>query len=423
MLTDVQEELLFSIRFGKIPSDFELVSKKNNIGLTIIDYEAVRYLKNDEREYFYALDCPKVVISEFKKNYFIFPIPGIKNVSESGEAGSENLVRMLNEYYYPSPPESPNLNEDDEVRFVTRNRNMLKVLENARKVARYNAHILILGESGTGKDVLARYIHRHSSRMHHTMIKVNCAAIPANLLETEMFGYRKGAFTNAYEDRIGKIQLANGSTLFLDEIGDMDLSLQAKLLRVIETGEVDVIGGLKPANVDVRFVTATNKDIRKAIRSGQFREDLYYRLNVVTFNLLPLRDRPEDIPPLFEYFLQIFNRKYGKKVSAPTKAVYDRILSYSWPGNVREFRHFAERLVLHTNQNKIESETLDMELKSLDWQGTEKTVPLEEYINRQEKMYIEKILLKNENKIKDTALELNVSRTTLFRRMKKLGLI
>ncbi len=220
--------------------------------------------------------------------------------------------------------------------------NLLKVV---RKVAQTEANVLITGESGTGKSLIAKAIHFLSPRKNGPFVSINCAAIPETLLEAELFGYEKGAFTGAFTSKKGKFELADGGTIFLDEIGDLPLVLQPKLLKVIQEKEIEKLGREEPIKVDVRIITATNRPLEELIKKGRFREDLYFRLNIITLHLPPLRERIEDISLLAEYFLYKFNRRYEKEVSF-SPGVVELFKKYSWPGNVRELENLIERLVI-----------------------------------------------------------------------------
>jgi len=220
---------------------------------------------------------------------------------------------------------------------------MQEVYKLIGQVAEKDITVLIRGESGTGKELVARAIYHYSNRSDKPFLPVNCAAIPETLLESELFGHEKGAFTDAQTRRIGKFEQCNGGTIFLDEIGDMSLSTQAKILRVLQENEITRLGNNEPIKVDVRLIAATNKDLEKAIGESKFREDLYYRLNVVTINLPPLRERKEDIPLLVEYFLRRYNRELGKDIVGFNQEAMRKLVGYSWPGNVRELENLVKR--------------------------------------------------------------------------------
>jgi two-component system response regulator AtoC len=229
---------------------------------------------------------------------------------------------------------------------VARSQAMSAVFELARKAARYSTTVLILGESGTGKELIARGIHQQGERAGMPLIPVNCGGIPDTLLESELFGYKKGAFTGADRNKRGIFQEANGGTVFLDEIGELPLSLQVKLLRVLQENEIHPVGESRPVKVDVRIITATSKCLAEEVKRGAFREDLFYRLNVLNITLPPLRERPEDIPHLCRHFLDRFNAKMNKSIQEMHPAVMETLLAYAWPGNVRELENVMERAVL-----------------------------------------------------------------------------
>ncbi len=240
---------------------------------------------------------------------------------------------------------------------VYASKKMEEVIKICLKIADTKTPVLIRGESGTGKELIARALHYNSSRSQGPFVAINCAAIPENLLEAELFGYEKGAFSGAYTTKKGKFELADGGTLFLDEIGDLPLSLQAKLLRVLQDQKVERLGGTTPIKVDVRIISATNKNLEEMIEEGTFREDLYWRLNVVPIYIPPLRERKEDIPVLIEYFLDKFNKEYNKNVKISSESM-KILLNYSWPGNVRELENIIERLVLLTEDGIIKEEDI-----------------------------------------------------------------
>ena len=244
---------------------------------------------------------------------------------------------------------------------VTRDKNMLSIIELLKNVSKSKSSVLIQGESGTGKELFALYIHHHSDRKNMPYIAVNCAAIPHDLLESEMFGYEKGAFTGAIQGRPGKFELANGGTLLLDEIGEMDIHLQAKLLRVLQESEIDRLGGKGPISVDARIVATTNSDIKKQISEGKFREDLYYRLNVIPVRIPPLRERDDDIELLSSFFISKYSRLNGKSKPELSSGALSLLKSYHWPGNVRELENVIDRAVLLGNNGIILPERLYLE--------------------------------------------------------------
>jgi two-component system response regulator FlrC len=238
---------------------------------------------------------------------------------------------------------------------------MAKVIAMADQIAPSDASVMITGESGTGKEVIARYIHRKSKRASGTMISVNCAAIPENLLESELFGYEKGAFTGAASRRIGKFEEADGGTILLDEISEMDMRLQSKLLRVLQEREVDRIGGSKPIKVNIRVLATSNRNMQEAVKKGTFREDLYFRLNVIPLNIPSLRDRKEDIQPLAEYFIDKYSKANGVPVRKLSDASISKLTQYAWPGNVRELENTMHRSVLLASGSIIEPDAIALQ--------------------------------------------------------------
>ncbi|MCS7198747.1 MAG: sigma-54 dependent transcriptional regulator [Caldimicrobium sp.] len=256
--------------------------------------------------------------------------------------------------------------------FYTCEPKLLKILGALEEVAKTKVSVLLIGESGTGKELLARYIHFKSPRREGPFIAINCAALPENLLESELFGYEKGAFSGAAFRKKGKIELAHQGTLFLDEITEMALPLQGKILRVIQEGEVDRLGGYYPIKVDFRLISATNRDIEKEVEAGRFRSDLYYRLNVITVKIPPLRERREDVKFLAKYYLEKFSRLYNKKLTGFTERAWQFLLNYSFPGNVRELKNIIERAVILCGEEKIDVSYLTQPL------GEESSSPVRE---------------------------------------------
>jgi transcriptional regulator with GAF, ATPase, and Fis domain len=237
---------------------------------------------------------------------------------------------------------------------IGRSKAMLKVYKVLEKVVRTNATILILGESGTGKELIARYIHYNGSRAEKPMVSVNCSAFSEALLESELFGHRKGAFTGATENKMGLFELADDGTLFLDEVGDMSAEMQKKLLRVLQDGEIRPIGSKETQKVDVRIIAATNKNLKDMIQAGTFREDLYFRLNVIMIQLVPLRDRPEDIPLLIDYFTNRISEELNRPLKPPGGEILKRFLEYDWPGNIRELENELRRVFILETEYELE---------------------------------------------------------------------
>jgi DNA-binding NtrC family response regulator len=248
--------------------------------------------------------------------------------------------------------------QDKKPTIITTNKAMHRLLEQSRDIADSQASIFIQGESGTGKELFARHIHNHSNRRHKAFVAINCSALPETLLESELFGHEKGSFTGAVTSKKGKFELANHGTMLLDEISEMDIQLQSKLLRVLQEREIDRIGGMEPIPVDVRIIATTNRDIEKQIRDGRFREDLFYRLNVVPFHLPPLRDRRDDIPLLAQHFIEKYNRLDGRNVKGLTEEVVELLTQKPWKGNVRELENVIERALLMCKGDLIQKDDL-----------------------------------------------------------------
>jgi formate hydrogenlyase transcriptional activator len=300
---------------------------------------------------------------------------------------------------------------------------MQNVFQLLSQVAYANSTVLLLGETGTGKELVAREIHQSSPRRDKLMVKVNCAAMPANLIESELFGHEKGAFTGAYDRRIGKFELANKGTLFLDEIGEMPLELQVKLLRALQEKEIERIGANGTIKVDVRIIAATNRNLLKEVQAGRFRSDLYYRLNVFPITLPPLRDRKGDIPVLVRHFIGKYARNTGKKVTSISHRALDELLAYSWPGNVRELEHYIERCVLLATGLTIR----ETNLPPMDQRSASKLLPNTylKTLEENERDHILEVLKRCNGKvfgIGGAAQILGVPVSTLNSKMKKLGI-
>jgi len=290
-------------------------------------------------------------------------------------------------------------------------------------MASTNGRVLIFGESGTGKELVAHALHAMSPRAPELFVEVNCAAIPEELIESELFGHVKGSFTNAHENKIGKFQKANGGTIFLDEVGDMSLRTQAKVLRALEEQRFEPVGASGSVQVDVRVVAATNKNLEEEIERGNFREDLFYRLNVIPFHVPPLRDRREDIPLLAAYFLREFTTAYGRKPKELTPEAYRILEEYHWPGNVRELRNLIERIVILNPQVRVDARHIPLNVtrrpaeRPMDRFGS-----LQEVREAVEREYILKKLEEANGNVTRTAELLGLERSNLYRKMKALGI-
>jgi DNA-binding NtrC family response regulator len=304
--------------------------------------------------------------------------------------------------------------------FVGVSPQILNVFELLEKVIPTRSNILILGESGTGKGLVAEVVHCNSQRKDKPFISINCSAIPENLLESELFGYRKGAFTGAAADKKGLITMADQGTLFLDEIGDMPPGLQAKILKVLETGEVFPIGETKSKYADIRLIAATNKNLEEQIQKGLFREDLYYRLNVIEVKIPALRERKEDIDVLARHFVEKYSRENNKKVLGITGEAMEILLNYPWPGNIRELRNVIERAVVLAGGEKIDVGELPERLKTA--QGGKSVHTLKSKLEFYEEKIIRDALQANSWNKEEVARALEVDLATLYRKIKKLGI-
>ena len=286
-----------------------------------------------------------------------------------------------------------------------------------------NGRVLIYGESGTGKELVAHAIHSMSPRAEEAFVEVNCAAIPEELIESELFGHIKGSFTGAHEDKTGKFQKADGGTLFLDEVGDMSLRTQAKVLRALEEQRFEPVGAAQSAQVDVRVVAATNKHLEEEIERGNFREDLFYRLNVIPFFVPPLRDRREDIPLLADHFLREFTTAYGRKTKELTPEAYRVLSEYHWPGNVRELKNLIERIVILNPQVRVDARHIPLNTtRRPSERSSGHFGSLQEVREAVEREYILKKLEETNGNVSRTAEILGLERSNLYRKMKTLGI-
>ena len=296
----------------------------------------------------------------------------------------------------------------------------VRLVDNATRFAESESFILIQGASGTGKELIANLIHRRSARNNRPFVAVNCASIPDALLESELFGHEKGAFTNAFAAKQGLVEVANGGTLFLDEVGDISPAIQPKLLRFLETGEFRRVGGTNLLRVDVRVVSATNKNLREEVAAGRFREDLLYRLNVITLQMPSLRERAEDIPLLVEYFLKI--KAKSKNVKQLSPGAQRLLTTYPWPGNIRELEHVIEGAILLSSGDLIEDSDLQLYVQR---PAAPPTYPLPESgaLEDLERRHIERVLGENRYNRARTAEQLGISKKTLYLKIKRYGLV
>ena len=309
---------------------------------------------------------------------------------------------------------------------VARSESMAQVFDLVGKVADHKTTVLITGESGTGKELIARAIHTNGVRTTGPMVSINCGGIPENLLESELFGYKKGAFTDAIRDKPGRFKEADGGTIFLDEIGELSLSFQVKLLRVLQEEEITPLGGVGSEKVDVRVIAATSKDLQKAVQNGEFREDLFYRIKVMTIHLPPLRDRRGDIPLLIGYFIDHFNRKLKKKIEGLSSEAMPLLMGYSWPGNIRELENLVERAVLLAKGGLITPAELPSSIISGQSlhpsMEPEHTLSIKKASRRLEEDLIRKALKLTAGNRSRAAKILEVSRPMLLSKIKQYGL-
>jgi two-component system response regulator AtoC len=299
---------------------------------------------------------------------------------------------------------------------------MLKIFETIRKIADYDTSVLITGESGTGKEVIAKAIHYNSRRSSKPFVAVNCGAIPENLLESELFGYSKGAFTDACHHKKGLFEEAHGGTMLLDEIGELPLTLQVKLLRVLQEGEVRRIGETRQTRIDARIVAATARDLVQEVRRGAFREDLFYRLNVIRMDLPPLRERREDITPLVNHFISRYNKKHRLRVQGIAPSALGMLLEYDWPGNIRELENVLERCVILAEKGRIEKETLPPELRTATGDAGQEEIGKEYSLKKMSRIMEEQLIRKALDKTRGNrthaAKLLEISHPALLSKMK-----
>ncbi len=310
--------------------------------------------------------------------------------------------------------------------FIGKSASLIAVLKLINKVSKTEANILILGDSGTGKELVARNIHNRSNRSHRPFVPVDCASLPENLLESELFGHEKGAFTNAHVTRPGIFEYASGGTLFLDEIGELSITLQSKLLRVLQERQVRRVGGRKLLNVNVRIITATNQNLENAIEKGRFREDLFYRINVITIPVPPLRERKEDIPLLANHYLRHFSKGSKNEVKEISKKAMELLEKHHWPGNVRELQNIMERAVSLADSEIIAPEDLPEQIQLVREPGTflasdgsNFKKAKKDWMDLFEKRYLSALLNRHNGNISKAAIEAQVNRKTIHRMLKR----
>jgi DNA-binding NtrC family response regulator len=312
-----------------------------------------------------------------------------------------------------------------DIKIIGSSKPIRAIMEMVAKIAPTDVRVMITGDNGTGKELLARAIHNQSERRNNKFVEVNCAAIPNELIESELFGHEKGSFTGALQQRIGKFELANKGTLFLDEIGDMSLQAQAKVLRAIEDGKIDRVGGNKKIDVDVRIITATNKNLKEEITKGNFREDLYHRLNVIPLHIPQLRERLDDIPLLVEHFAQEISIKHKKQIPKFTQDAIELFKKLPWTGNIRELRNIIERIIIIINKKEISEKDIEF-LLPYEKAAIENLIDVnntfQEFKDKAEKAFILKQLESNDWNISKTSEILDIQRSHLYTKMKKFGI-
>ncbi|MCK5251213.1 MAG: sigma-54-dependent Fis family transcriptional regulator [Spirochaetaceae bacterium] len=358
----------------------------------------------------------------------------------SAFASVENVVKAM-KYgavnFYSKPIDMPALleeieritsgsfNSDDTIGglvTLTRTPSMESLFILIEKAAPTDAPVIITGESGTGKEMAANTVHAYSPKKDAPFIKLNCAAIPEALMESELFGHERGAFTDARERRKGKFEQAKGGTIFFDEIGDMNIGTQAKILRVLQEKEFERLGGSETISADVRVLAATNKNLREMVKHGSFREDLYYRLSVITIELPPLRDRPGDLPVLTEFFIERFNKRYNKNIKGISEITRRLFSSHDWPGNIRELKNCIERAVIFCDGDRIDLSDLPKQYAEVDLERSFVGRSLDDATDNITRELIQDALDRSSGQKQQAAEILNIHRKTLYNKMKKLGM-
>ena len=410
--------LLSLPRTGDLPRDVTQVIIDLNFDISRLD-QTLQWC----REHYPDID--PILLSPLSADSLTPFISALPRIIIKKPYSAEELLISLGKNPSPPPEEEkrPLIRDGS---FLTASPRMEAVYELVRQVAPTDAFILIRGETGTGKEIIARLIHRLSLRSSEKLVTINCAALPESLLESELFGYEKGAFTGASESKPGKFEYAHQGTLLLDEIGDMALPLQAKVLRVLQEKEVERLGSHEKKRADVRVVSATHQPLEELMERGLFREDLYYRLNVISLHLPPLRERPEDIILLSNFFLEEFTAKYGKEIQGFSREVRDFFLRYSWPGNVRELRNLVESMAILSRKRVITEESLPVSLreKTPGPSASSSSPHREDSLSLEsgEKDLIRQALDKTGGNRAKAARILGIARSTLYNKMERYGL-
>lgn len=330
----------------------------------------------------------------------------------------QDLILRVNLFYKSMDLSKEKFGQDKFQEIVTEDKKMLKVIEEAKKVSSTNATILIRGESGTGKELLAQFIHKNSERKNMPLVKVNCGILNENLLESEIFGHEKGAFTGAIKQKKGRIEVANGGSLFLDEIGDIPLPLQIKLLRVLQEGDFERVGSEKTQKADVRWISATHRNLEEMVKERSFREDLFYRINVIPLNLPPLRERKGDILLLIDYFSKFFAKEHKKEKITFSKEAMDYLLDYPWPGNIRELKNFIEWATILFFGKKLDVEDIKQKISRKDKNFNS----LKESTEKMEAELIKEAIVSCNGSISKAAKLLGTKANTLFYKIKKYNI-
>jgi len=397
----------------------EKLLQNNDIFLVITDYKMPGYsginiIKIIKNKY---PDLPVIMISGFGS---------VETIVSAMKYGAQNFYEkpikfsnLLAEVDQLRIVKEENINIFNNDVIVTVNSKMAEMLQIVDRIASTDIPVIVTGESGTGKELVANIIHSQSNRHEKPYIKINCASIPETLLESELFGHEKGAFTDAREKRKGKFEIAEGGTIFFDEIGEMSINTQAKLLRVIQEKEFERLGSNHIQKMDVRFIAATNKNLRELVKDGKFREDLYYRLSVVHLEIPSLNERKEDILPLVDYFIKAFNVKYKKSVQTISDETISIFLEHSWPGNIRELKNCVERSIIFCDNSEISPDNLPMQYKRTANFSISDIKSVYDKVTRE--VILDALNKASGNKTKAADI-LNINRRTLYNKMKHLGL-